>query len=81
MKVSVRFVCREIVGDARRGAYSLPEGSSAAQMMESAAAENGTFVENYPEHVIYLVNGKPATPQTVLCDGDSVLVLRKAHGG
>ena len=46
-----------------------------------AALKNGTFVENYPEHVIYLVNGKPATPQTLLHEGDSVLVLRKAHGG
>ena len=49
--------------------------------MAVAAAENGTFIENYADHVVYLVNNKPATPQMTLHEGDHVIVLRKAHGG
>ena len=81
MTVNVRFVCREIVGPARPGAYALAEGATVAQLMASAAAENGTFIENGMEHVIYLVNGRPAAQGTVLREGDQVIVLRKVYGG
>ena len=81
MTVTMRFVCREVVGEARTGAYVLKDGETVAQLMASAAAENGTFIENYSKHVIYLVNDRPATEQTALTDGDRVIVLRKVHGG
>ena len=79
--VIVRFVCREIVGDARSGAYTLMDGGIIAQLMDIAAKENGTFINNYEDYVLYMVNHRPATPRTTLHDGDSVMVLRKAHGG
>jgi len=81
MTVNLRFVCREIVGEARTGAYPLEEGGTVARLMAAAAAENGTFIESYRAHVIYLVNDRPATEQTPLKDGDRVTVLRKVHGG
>ena len=81
MTVNMRFVCSEIVGEARTGAYLLEEGDTVAKLMASAAAENGTFIENYGEHVIYLVNDRPAANETVLREGDRVIVLRKVHGG
>ena len=81
MNVNMRFVCREIVGEVRSGIYALEEGGTVAQLMAAAAAENGTFIENYADHVIYLVNNRPATGLTGLRDGDQVIVLRKIHGG
>ena len=81
MTVNMRFVCREIVGPARAGDYSLEDGETVGQLMAVAAAENGTFIENYADHVVYLVNNKPATAQLTLHEGDHVIVLRKAHGG
>ena len=81
MRVNIRFVCREIVGQARAGDYEMGEGETVAQLMAAAAEENGTFIENYGEHVIYLVNNRPATAETVLREGDQLIVLRKVHGG
>ena len=79
--VNVRFLCREVVGDARPGSYSLEEGATVARLLASASAENGTFIENYARHLIYLVNDRPAGGDTVLREGDRVTVLRKVHGG
>ena len=81
MTVTVRFVCQEVVGDARPGAYILMDGGTIAQLMELAAKENGTFINNYEDYVIYSVNHRFATPQTTLQDGDNVTVLRKVFGG
>lgn len=81
MKITARFVCREVVGGARPGEYVLPEGSTAAAFLDAAAAENGTFIDGYAAHVVFLVNGRAAAGGTVLRDGDSVMVLRRAHGG
>ena len=81
MTVIVRFVCQEVVGDARPGAYTLMDGGTIAQLMELAAKENGTFINNYEDYVIYSVNHRFATPQTTLQDGDNVPVLRKVFGG
>ena len=81
MKINVRFVCAEIVGNARQGEYEVPEGAAVGQFMALAAAENGTFVENYLDHVIYLIGHKPARVESVLKEGDSLMVLRMVHGG
>ena len=81
MTVKLRFICREVVGNARSGDYTVADGSSVEKLMENAAAENGTFIDNYLDHVIYMVNSRPASRQTILNDGDSVTVLRKVHGG
>ena len=81
MTVRVRFVCNEVVGSARAGEYTLDEGGTVARLMEQAAAENGSFVENYMNHLNFLVNDKVAKPDTVLHDGDRLTVLRMAYGG
>ena len=81
MKINVRFVCREIVGAARSGVYTLGEQGSVSELMAYAAVENGSFIPDYGRFVVYLVNDRPAAEQTALRDGDRVTVLRKAHGG
>ena len=81
MTVNIRFICSEIVGNARRGAYEIKEPADVATLMACAAAENGTFIDNYQDYVIYLVNGARASAETMLKDGDQLTVLRMAHGG
>ena len=81
MIVNVRFICKEIVGDARKGAYEIAEPADVAALMDVAAKENGSFIAHYPDYLIYLVNGSPATAATVLKDGDQLTVLRKVLGG
>ena len=81
MTVRVRFVCFEVVGNARAGEYVLDAGDTVARLMEKAAAENGTFVEIYMDYLVFLVNDKSAKPDAVLHDGDRLTVLRMAYGG
>ena len=81
MTVYVRFLCAEIVGEARRGAYTLPDAADVAALMDCAAKENGTFIEHYQDYLLYLVNASPASAATLLHDGDRVTVLRRVHGG
>lgn len=81
MTVYLRFLCGEIVGPARRGAYTVEEGSSVAQLMAAAAAENGTFREDYLRFLIFQVNGRLAAQDSVLHEGDRVTALRLAYGG
>ena len=81
MTVRVRFVCPEVVGSARAGEYTLDEGGTVAGLLEQAAAENGSFVENYMDYLVFLINDKSAKPDAVLHDGDRLTVLRMAYGG
>ena len=81
MTVNIRFLCSEIVGNARKGAYDIAAPADVASLMTQAAAENGTFIDNYQDYVIYLVNGAPAKADAQLKDGDQVTVLRKVIGG
>ena len=81
MTVRVRFVCFEVVGNARAGEYALDEGDTVARLMEKAAAENGSFVENYMDYLVFLINDKAAKPDAELHDGDRLTVLRMAYGG
>ncbi len=81
MKVSVRFICSEIVGNARNGEYELPERGTVSDLMKIAEEQNKTFLPDYAQHVIFMVNSKRALPETVLSENDSVTVLRLVYGG
>lgn len=80
MTVKVRFICRELVGDIANGEYEIPEESTVGEAME-IFRPMGKFVENYPNFMLFMVNGKAATLQTELKDGDNLMVLRRIIGG
>lgn len=80
MKVNIKFICREMVGEKPSGDYELPEGSSIADALERLNAQ-GTFVKDYLNFMIFMVNSKPAQSDRVLQDGDTLMVLRKIIGG
>ena len=79
--VNVRFLCREAVGNARNGEYLLPDPCTVREFMERAEAENKTFVKDYMEHVLFMVNGKRAEAETALKNGDQIMVLSVVYGG
>ena len=81
MKINAKFLCREVVGQARNGEYEIPDGADIAEFMRIAAEENGTFVKNYPDFAIYVVNNAPAVPETVLHEGDRLMALMRIYGG
>ena len=81
MTVYLRFLCGEIVGSARPGAYHVEAGSTVAQLMAAAAAENRTFREGYLDFLLFQVNGRFAAQDCVLHEGDRVTALRLAYGG
>ncbi len=79
MKVSFRFMCKEIVGDAENKAYDVPDGCTIEKALE--VINDGSFVDNYLNFMLIMKNSKAAKATDELVDGDNVMVLRKVHGG
>ena len=57
----------------------LPEGAQIADLVRVLREQFGNLLEG--EGITFLVNQQPATQETVLFDGDTVLVLRPLSGG
>lgn len=81
MTVSVRFICRENTGNARSGNYELPQGSSICDLLTAALGGPEQDHTDVINDLVFLVNNKMKDPETVLCDGDSILILSKVVGG
>lgn len=79
--VNVRFLCREVVGDARNGEYIVPDQCTLGELLDIAAKENGTFVQDYANNVLYILNGKLAEAKAVLKSSDQVKVAGIIYGG
>ncbi len=79
MKVNFRFLCKEITGNAANGDFELPDDCTVEKAFE--IINDGSFVENYLNFMLIMNNSKAAQPKDALADGDSVMVLRKVHGG
>ncbi len=79
MKVSFRFLCKEIVGNVQNGEYELPEGCTVSEAFE--IINDGSFVDDYLRFMLIMKNSRASKPDDVLTDGDTVMVLRKVHGG
>ncbi len=82
MQIEVRFVCPEVLGILKSGAYEVAEGASISDLMDVCIkAGEGTVRDDFVNYVIFLKNNKPAYSDTVLEAGDKVMVLRKIYGG
>jgi sulfur carrier protein ThiS len=82
MTVELKLNVRSFVGDMRDGAYEVPEGATAANLLSAAERENGiTLSDEVKDNFSYIVNRKPARAETVLRAGDVVRVLYKVFGG
>jgi len=82
MKVQVILNCRDLTGDLREGFYDLPEGTTAKGVLEAAFQEAGKkLTESIYNSLVFMVNGRAATGDTVLQDGDKMRVLFRILGG
>lgn len=82
MNVTVKYSVRDLVGNMRDGAYTLPEGTTVDGLILASQEEVGKVLSaDVKNSFIFLVNSKPAQWQTVLKDGDSLRVLYKILGG
>ena len=77
MAVSLRLLCRETVGELPDGDYEVPDGSTAAEVLQCCAA----LTRERAEGMMFMRNGKHIRPDTVLSDGDTLRVLRPLRGG
>lgn len=81
MKIQVCFfsVVRDIVGtDARQ--LSLPDGSTAAVVLETLGADHPRLLE-WKHSIRFAVNQTYAPAETVLNEGDEVALIPPTSGG
>ena len=82
MQVDVTFICPEIVGPLRNGAYEVPEGTTISELLEISSSESSVKLsDTVTDYVIFLKNGKQVAADAALSGGDKVFVLRRVFGG
>jgi molybdopterin converting factor small subunit len=81
MKISVKFLSQlRVLAGTDEAVIELPEGATVAELFGSLRQ---SFPALFPiaEHTVVMVSKKIATPQTVLHDGDQVMLLQLLGGG
>ena len=82
MQVEAKFICAEIVGPLRDGAYEIPEGATVSDLLECCRAEcPNSHPISWASQLMFLKNGMQAQMDTQLSPGDKVHFLRKIFGG
>ena len=82
MQVEAKFICAEIVGPLKDGAYDIPEGSTISDFLECCRAECPDRPQKSgADQLMFLKNGVQAQLNTPLSSGDKVHFLRKIFGG
>ena len=77
MTIALKLLCREMFGELPDGDYEVPEGATAAEALAFCAGVPGETAQR----VMFMCCGKHIRPETVLADGDRLLVLRPLRGG
>lgn len=82
MNVIIKFRSGDILRGIRAGEYSVPDGCSVREALDSAISENNmTLADHDREFLFALVNNRQAKWETALKDGDSIWILFKILGG
>ena len=82
MNIDLKFICRDLVGNLRDGIYEVPDAVTVKDLVDVSCNEaDRELSESVKDHLIFLVNSKPAKWETTLTDGDKVRVLYKIVGG
>ena len=82
MRVRLRFLCVDLPLDSANRAIDVADGASVGQVLvEHAKLEDiEDSLEKLPGSM-FLIGNKSAQLDTVLKDGDELVVLRILHGG
>jgi len=82
LQVEAKFICPEIVGPLRDGAYEIPEGATVSDLLECCRGEcPDRPAKSGADQLMFLKNGMQAQLNTQLSPGDKVHFLRKIFGG
>ena len=83
MKIQLKTVCPEQVGELPDGEYEVADGCSAAQALGSCMEAAGLppLPQAQVEKLIFMRNYRHAKPEEALTDGDRLTVLRPLTGG
>jgi len=83
MKIKLKLVCSEIFGTMPNGEYTLPAPMPAREVLALCVEQykGEDVLREYIHRVVFMRNGKHISPETVISDGDTLLVLRPVCGG
>lgn len=83
MTIHLRVICQEVFGALPNGDYDVPDGSNARSALLACVAQyqGDDILLDCIDHVVYMCNNKHISPETVLSEGDRLMVLRPVHGG
>lgn len=81
--IKLKLVCSEIFGAMPGGEYTLPEAMSAREALECCVAQydGEEVLREYIHRVVFMLNGKHISPDTMVSEGDMLFVLRPVVGG
>lgn len=82
MNVTLKFRSGDILNGIRSGRYSVPDGCTVREALDSAIAENEMILSDHDrEYLFALVNNRQAKWENTLKDGDNLWILFKILGG
>ncbi len=83
MRIHIKTICPEIVGDFQSGWYEINDGVSPVEALKSALIDSKSKIidDEVLSKLVYMKNGKHISPNHILSDGDMLMALRPVYGG
>lgn len=83
MEIHITFACCEdYLGETENGRYDVPDNCSIDGVLSHLESHfHRRFVQNLPQHLAFIVNGKYARHHQKLSPDDSLIIFRKIYGG
>ncbi len=83
MRIYLRTVCPEILGECPSAWYELENCSNAFEALLICLKQYGGNDVKYEslDRLIFMLNGKHISSDTMVKDGDQLMVLRPVYGG
>lgn len=82
MRIELKAVCQETLGELPGGSYEVPEQCSALTALEHCLSCHGKEIERERlSGLLFMRNGRHIPSDTCLTEGDRLTVLRPMYGG
>ena len=82
MRVTVKFICRNLTSGLISGEYDVPENATIRTIIEECEKQcNVALPEKNLKYLQFMLNGKSALWESSVKDGDELYVLQLIVGG
>jgi len=82
MKITLKPICQETLGELPEGEYEVPDGCDAQTALRCCVSQHGGEVrDDCIGHLLFMRGGRHISPDAALNDGDRLMVLRPVYGG